>query len=373
MSGTGLAEAHEAPTATDSGDLTWREAYRRVVPLMRVDNRLGWLYIAREWAGIALVMAGCAWAWNAWGAGTLPLAAFVPIAALGMLAMAALQHRLSGLAHDASHYVLFHNRLANELASDVFLMFPVFGMTQKFRNSHLGHHRFVNDPVMDPDVVRLNAHAPQRFPVEPGRFCLRYLVETLWPPTLLGYLFGQAKGANAKVGGGVQDVPAPYRFRIGRMMRGCFWLATLATVHALHAWPLFLLFWVAPLLTFYPLLMQLREIVHHSNAPDDGKFTNSRVILVHPILEAAVFPYGQAYHVTHHLFAMLPHHTIGRAHEVLMRHPAYRDEVVVCRGFFLRPRGSTLPTVLDVLARKPRPGELLWDGPPRGRVPAEAN
>jgi fatty acid desaturase len=376
MSGTGLAEAHEAAEAwglSGARDLTWREAYRAVVPLMRVENRLGWLYIAREWLGIALVLAGCTWAYRSWAAGALPLAAFVPIAALGMLAMAALQHRLSGLAHDASHYVLFHDRLANELASDVFLMFPVFGMTQKFRNSHLGHHRYVNHPEMDPDVVRLNAHAPQRFPVSPGRFCLRYLVETLWPPTLLGYLFGQAKGANAKVGGGVQDVPAPYRFRIGRMMRGCFWLTTLTIVHALRVWPIFLIFWVAPLLTFYPLLMQLREIVHHSNAPDDGKFTNSRVIRVNPVLEAAVFPYGQAYHVTHHLFAMLPHHTIAQAHEILMRYPPYRDEVVLSRGFFHRPRRSDAPTVLDALARRPRPGDLLWDGPPHARVPAEVS
>lgn len=367
MNGTSLAEAPRS-AAPGEGDLSWREVHHAVVGLMRVDNLTSVGYIALEYAALALILGGCVWAYSSWTAGALATWGFVPLAALGMVGVAAIQHRLSGLAHDASHYSLFRNKLANELVSDIFLMFPIFGMTQKFRNSHLGHHRFVNDPEMDPDVVRLNKPEPQRFPVSKPGFCVRYLLKALWPPTLLGYLFGQAKGANAKVSGGVQDVKAPYRFRIGRMMRGCFWLSTLTVVHALHAWPVFLLFWVVPLLTFYPLLMQLREIAHHSNSPDSGKFTNSRVFFVNPLLSACVFPYGQAFHVTHHLFAMLPHHKMRRAHDILMRHPAYRDQVVICRGFFLRTPGTSGPSVLDVLSRRPRPGDLLWDGPPRTRV-----
>ena len=297
-----------------SGDLSWREAHHQVVPLMRVDNRKNIRFIVLEYALMAAVLGVCVWSWSAFQAGSLRWWGFVPIAGVGMFAMGALQHRLSGLAHDASHYTLFRNKLANELVSDILLMFPIFAMTQKFRNSHLGHHRFVNDPELDPDVVRLNAPEFQRFPVSPKGFVFRYVVKVLWPPSLLGYLFGQAKGANASVSGGVQDVKAPYRFRVGRVMRGTYWLTLLTVVNALHAWPIFFLFWVAPLLTFYPMLMQLREIAHHSNAPDDGKFTNSRVFFVNPILDACVFPYGQAFHVTHHLFAMLPHHQMMKAH-----------------------------------------------------------
>ena len=39
------------------------------------------------------------------------------------------------------------------------------------------------------------------------------------------------------------------------------------------------------------------------------------------------------------------------AHEVMMRYPPYRDEVVVCNGFFVKADpASDEPTVLDVLA-----------------------
>ena len=144
-----------------------------------------------------------------------------------------------------------------------------------------------------------------------ARFWFRYVVKGLWLPSLWKYLYGQAHNANAASGDDTPELRTMYRFRIGRMMRGCYWLSVLTMVHALHAWPIFFLFWVVPLLSAYPLYMQLREIAHHSNAPDDGELTNSRVFRVNPILSAAVFPYGQAFHVTHHLFAMVPHYRMA--------------------------------------------------------------
>jgi fatty acid desaturase len=181
---------------------------------------------------------------------------------------------------------------------------------------------------------------------------------------------GQAKGANLS-DGSVGNLKSLYRFRLGRCMRGAFWISVLTAVHALRAWPIFLLFWVLPLLTFFPLLMQLREISHHSNTPDSGDLTGSRIFRVHPLLSACVFPYGQDDHLTHHLFAMVPHYNMRAAHQILMEWTEYREKAVVCNGFFFRRRRTDGPTILDVMARKPRPGELIWDGPPRRIVPIE--
>ncbi len=120
-----------------------------------------------------------------------------------------------------------------------------------------------------------------------------------------------------------------------------------------HAWPIFWIFWVVPLLTVYPFLMQLREVAHHSNAPDDGDLTNSRVFRVNPILGAMVFPYGQAFHLTHHLFAAVPHYRIDRAHAILERYPPYREQVITCQGYFFRRNGTEGPSVLDLLSGPP--------------------
>ena len=79
------------------------------------------------------------------------------------LAQAVFQHRLSGLGHEGSHYALFRNRLANELASDLLCMFPLMAMTQRFRVTHLAHHQYLNDPERDPDNARLHFDG-DRFP-----------------------------------------------------------------------------------------------------------------------------------------------------------------------------------------------------------------
>ena len=352
-------------------DLSWIEAQRALLPLMRVDNRTNVRYIAREYFGLALVLWVSARAHSAWVGGSLTTWAFLPLAGLGVLLVAVFQHRLSGLAHDAAHGTLFRDRLANDLVSDLLLMFPLVAWTQTYRVAHLGHHQFVNDPERDPDLVRLNhPRRPHHFPISKPAFWRRYVLVALWPPSILRYLIGRARSANRLDAAPGRLLRAPYRFRVARCLRGTYWLALLATVHAAGAWPVFFLFWLLPLLTLYPLLMQLREIPHHGNAPDAGDLTNSRVFHVHPILSAAVFPYGQAFHLTHHLFAMVPHHRVALAHAVLSRHKPYRDRVVVCRGYFFRTPGASEPSILDVLARPlphavGRPHLRLGRGGPR--------
>jgi fatty acid desaturase len=350
-------------------DLSWDEAYNALVPLMRADNRTNLGYLLREYVVLIGVLAVCATALAAWSTGRVATPAFVPLAACGVALVAVMQHRLSGLAHDASHYTLFKNKLANELVSDLFLMFPLVAMTQKYRAAHFGHHQYVNDPERDADLVRLNRPVPHRFPISKSRFWLRYVVRGLWPPAILRYLFGRARAANLGETTG-PPLRAVYRTRVARCLRGAYWLTVLTLVHAAGAWPLFGLFWVVPLLTVYPLLMQLREIAHHSNAPDDGDLTNSRVFRVNPALNYCVFPFGQAFHLTHHLVAMVPHYRLAEAHAILSRHRPYREQVVVCRGYFFRRLGTDGPSVLDLLARPSAPSPSVLRGmtrPLRGR------
>lgn len=338
-------------TKPSSSDLAWDEVHHRLIPLLRADNHTNVIYILGEYAGLGVSLAACTWLYSTWSSGAMPTAGFLPLCMLGMALIAAFQHRLSGLGHEASHYALFQNRLANELASDLLCMFPLMAMTQRFRITHLGHHQFLNDPVRDPDVPRLHFDEDRfPFPMKKTTFWYRYVVMSLWPPALMKYLYGQAKNAN--VSAGLREPRCVYRFRVGRCLRGAYWLPVLTSVHLTGAWPLFFLFWVSPLLTFYAFYMQLREIAHHSNASREGEFTHSRNFHCNPILNWAVFPYGQDYHLTHHVFGLLPHYNLAKAHAILMRYAPYREQAVSCYGyFFLRP-GSKGPTVLDMLSRR---------------------
>jgi len=105
--------------------------------------------------------------------------------------------------------------------------------------------------------------------------------------------------------------------------------------------------WVLPLFTSWPYLMLLRDLYQHANA-DDGKLTNSRVLLVNPILRWGMFIYGQDIHLTHHLYPAVPHFRLRRLHDLLRRENSeYKEHVVECHGVFWNRTGN--PTALDCI------------------------
>ncbi len=340
----------DSSSTANSPDLTWEETHHLLVPLLRADNHTNIRFLLEEYVGLIASLAGCVWVYSSWSLGQLATPYFLPLALLGVIVMAAFQHRLSSLGHEASHYALFANRLANELVSDLLCMFPLMAMTQRFRTTHLAHHQYLGDPERDPDVRRLQIDADRYpFPMSKPTFWFRYVVMSLWPPSLMKYLFGQAKNAN--VTAGFREPRSFYRFRVGRCMRGACWLPMLAFIHLTDSWPIFFLFWVTPLLTFYAFFMQLREIAHHSNAPD-GEFTHSRNFHCNPVFNWVIFPYGQDFHLTHHVFGLIPHFNLAKAHKILLHYRPYREQATACYGYFFPRLRTHGPTVLDVVSRR---------------------
>ena len=123
--------------------------------LRRVDNRTNLGYLAIDYAClIAVIGSSIGFAENraAWG---VPWGWNVPVFGIAIVLVGALQHRLSGLAHEASHFSLLKNKFANDLVADVFCMFPIFSTIHFYRLFHLAHHQYTNDPAHDPDLVNL--------------------------------------------------------------------------------------------------------------------------------------------------------------------------------------------------------------------------
>jgi fatty acid desaturase len=120
----------------------------------------------------------------------------------------------------------------------------------------------------------------------------------------------------------------------------------------------YLVLWGVPIFTSFSFFMILRQLVQHGNG-GRGWLTNTRVFLVHRLIQFSVFPIGQEYHLPHHLFATVPHFRLRKLHQILMGFPDYRKEAVVVQGYFLPPhRPPTHPTVLDVLGPDYAPREI---------------
>lgn len=139
---------------------------------------------------------------------------------------------------------------------------------------------------------------------------------------------------------------------IGRMlfmalMYGGLTLAEYAT--GAPAWGYFGLFWLLPLFSTFPMFMILREWVQHGNA-DRGRYTNSRVFLVNPLLRYAVFPFGMDYHLPHHIMAGVPHYNLKDLHELLIEKDAqYAANARVVEGWSGRWGKKKNPSIIDVL------------------------
>jgi fatty acid desaturase len=234
---------------------------RRVNDLRTINNLTNWFYLAREWLLLGSVLAltiafyecreawGLAWFWN------------IPVTFVAVILIGACQHRLTNLAHEASHYMLFRNRLLNELAGDWLCMFPMLSCTHHYRLQHLAHHQYVNDPEKDPDVFQMSESGHRYdFPMSRGRFVWECVIkQLLWFPKLIRYIRVRAK-YNATGGGkGPYQTKGP-RSKVLVLIGIGYLLGLIGTLGGLvwHGDPLLLAVvpaaMLAAILTFYFLM-----------------------------------------------------------------------------------------------------------------------
>jgi fatty acid desaturase len=197
--------------APESPELSTPEMQRRINALRRTDNLRNWLYLGREYLFLGLCIGlpiafyhyrevwDFSWAWN------------LSVTFLAIFLIGAGQHRLTTLAHEASHYMLFRNRLLNELASDWFCMFPMLSSTHHYRIQHLAHHQFVNDPEQDPDIAQMSASGHRfRFPMARLRFVWQCVIrQLLWVPSLIRYIRIRARYNATGGGSGPYEAKGP--------------------------------------------------------------------------------------------------------------------------------------------------------------------
>jgi fatty acid desaturase len=147
------------------------ELHREIMRLREVDNHTNLFYLAVEYLSLVTVIAaaivfaeyrdswGLPWLWN------------VPVFAIAIILIGAIQHRLAGLGHESSHYSFMKDRTLNDLIPDLFCMFPLFTTIHFYRLFHMGHHQFTNDPARDPDLQNLgHGKRADEFPMGRRRF-----------------------------------------------------------------------------------------------------------------------------------------------------------------------------------------------------------
>jgi fatty acid desaturase len=270
-------------------------------------------YAAVIAAALAIERTGCYWLY--------PLA---------VVFIAARQHSLYLLNHDASHSSLFRSRKLNQvlatwLANLPFLHHPDTWSFVQWRRQHLLHHRELctqQDPYwVYRDSVGLTTREMTR-PELALRIAKMGLMSSLgWITTRQG-IFPARGGELTREIAHWRVFFEPFRddpeMRNERLLSWAVTAAAVAGITVLGAWPVVVLYWIVPMYTVYPVLLELAEMTeHHWHAAPDDLVETTTSTLPGIFTKLFVSELNRTIHREHHLVAKVPCYNLRGLHRLL--------------------------------------------------------
>ncbi|MEM9011257.1 MAG: fatty acid desaturase family protein [Pseudomonadota bacterium] len=260
---------------------------------------------------------------HCWGviAAALGLFALWPSVLTFVLAVMLIGSRQLGLAilmHDAAHVALFKTRRLNEVAGEWFCGWPILADMRAYRHYHLTHHRFTQTED-DPDIV-----LSRPFPTTRASL-IRKFVRDLTGQTGVKQLFAQIV-QSLRLAGDHDAIEAAERDRMAQSFkgaglgRGMLAAGVVMILMGLAGeWWWGFAFWLLPLLTWFQLVLRIRNIAEHG-ATDftDDPLRNVRTTRARPLMRLFVAPYWVNYHLEHHLVMHVPCWRLRKLHDLMV-------------------------------------------------------
>jgi fatty acid desaturase len=224
------------------------------------------------------------------------------------------------IAHDAAHYLLYDNRLLNEIVGRTCAMLQGLSMCT-YRVIHRMHHNNLYGEL-DPDTA-LHGGYPR------GKgYLVRKLLKDLSGLTAwktYAYFLYAAPGLNTATNVAVrplddtsqklktearQDRNAVIVFHV--FMLGIFAVSGYLVQY--------LVLWVLPLMTVVQAILRLRAIAEHGATTDfSSPLTAARTNVAPRWLEWLIFPHQVNHHIEHHLYASVPHYNLPALHTEMVK------------------------------------------------------
>ncbi|MCH2095247.1 MAG: fatty acid desaturase family protein [Rhodobacteraceae bacterium] len=250
---------------------------------------------------------------------------------LAVMVVGSRQLGLAILMHDAAHNALFKTRSWNAFAGEWLCGRPILADLPDYRRYHLAHHRHTQTED-DPDL-RLS----RPFPTTRASL-RRKLIRDITGQTGLKQRAAQIAFA-IKMAGDVdgqassQDLAQAFSGPvIGRALFAngvvfvVFWM--------LGTWWSWLAFWVLPLLTWFQLVLRIRNIAEHGAVEfSDNPLQNTRTTRAGPIARAFFAPYWVNYHLEHHLIMHIPCRNLPQLHQ-MMREKGHTARMQIARSYW---------------------------------------
>lgn len=310
-----------------------RSVDRALVPLYHLDNWHGPAALMEDMAVIGVAV---------W------LSTLTPwLYPVSVLLIGSRQRALATLLHESAHRTLARNKTLNGLLGSVCSGWLIFQTWHRYRQTHvIDHHRHLGEEPHDPDVrhyVSQGLYDPavspfgRRSAVAPFavRFFgtqLRFLVRDRLLPV---------------------SAPAVRRAALAEYFGFLlFWVAILGVLWRADLLHAFVLLWVVPYLTTFQVINWMIEVAEHFplTRMTDTELEMSRNRHGNLLERFLTGMHAESWHLVHHLRPAVPYWNLRRAHDILMRDPAYAA-VNQDRNGLLTPGAHGAPSIITDAAQ----------------------
>lgn len=274
-------------------------------PLAERSDRMGAWLVLHCWGTIA--------------AAVVLFAVFPNIVTL-ILAVLVIGSRQLGLAilmHEAAHNALFKSRALNDFAGEWLCGRPILAELGAYRHYHLTHHRFTQTDK-DPDLA-LSA----KFPTSRASLQRKFMRD-LTGQTGIKQLIGQITmsfrlaGDDEALDAAASDFAQAFKARDLWKSLPVF-LGIIAVMGIVGEWWYGLVFWLLPFLTWFQLVLRIRNIAEHgATEQSENPLQNVRTTRANPLARLFVAPYWVNYHLEHHMVMHVPCWRLARMHRMLI-------------------------------------------------------
>lgn len=207
------------------------------------------------------------------------------------------QHALSILGHDGGHGLVCSNRWFNDWLTRIFVMWPMNGSLDAYRDFHFAHHRNTGVTNLDPELIFKSKQREYNLPKKKWQIAFGFVLDLFGRPLLEIYRFVSTYLRPQKL----RDVLGPFAFSciifyafysFGHLEIPIIWYVSMATS-----------FWA---------FFRLRVWTEHQGTTD----TDPHRISVN-WWQRSFTPHNTWCHYEHHVWPQIPFWHLPRAREQL--------------------------------------------------------
>lgn len=240
---------------------------------------------------------------------------------LAVFTIGARMHALTVLMHDVAHLRFLKNKSVGDIMINLFVCRPMFFTVASYRRNHLLHHQNLNTQK-DPDwTAKLNRPAFIH-PQGKKQFLTR----------LAFYLSGIQ---------GIKDIAwFLKRFKKSSAQKnqwgGTVYIILLfAALSFLGYWKIYLLYWLVPFLTTFPMFQYIRSFAEHFGALQYQHLLNSTRTVNASLLEKFfIAPHNIHHHLEYHLYPGVPYYNLPQLKRLLLQDSTYKAQAHYTDGYF---------------------------------------